>query len=212
MGYNKNDRFGLITLTGNCEKKVTNGRTKYIVEGVCDCGTIKWFINYSLNKNISKKSCGCTRTISKKPFKKREVHGMSQTRLYKIWDGICQRTGNPNRGESVNYSDRGITLCNEWQNSFLAFYKWSTANGYKDNLSIDRINNDSNYCPENCRWVDFTTQSRNKRTSILHKGECAIDASKRLGGSSPLVSRRIMLGWDIKKAFTTPARARRSKF
>lgn len=208
MGYNKNDKFGFITLTGNKKEQITNGRKKYLVEGKCVCGVVKWFYNYSLKINQNKKSCGCKRTINKNPLKKREKHGMSKTRLYKIWDGICQRTGNPNRKESVNYGDRGITMCNEWRNSFIAFYNWSIENGYKDDLSIDRINNDCGYYPDNCRWADKITQANNTRRSQIYNKEYATVASKKLGGVSTLISRRIRMGWEIEKAFTTIARKR----
>ena len=87
----------------------------------------------------------------------------------------------------------------------MLFYDWSMKNGYSKNLSIDRIDNNGNYSPENCRWADRGTQNRNKRNNIKYEGECAVDASFRLGGAENLVNKRVRDGWTLKKAFTTPS-------
>ena len=107
------------------------------------------------------KSCGC--------YKKRRVietntkHGLRYTRLYGIWAEIKKRTLNPKYKQYVDYGGRDITMCEEWKNDFLSFYDWAMSNGYSDELSIDRIDNDGNYYPENCRWTTRTMQSRNQR-------------------------------------------------
>ena len=135
-------------------------------------------------------------------------HGLSGTRLYRIWGAMRNRCSSSNNVHFRNYGGRGIDICTEWKNDFIIFRDWSLDHGYKDNLSIDRIDNDKGYSPNNCRFVTTSAQSRNKRLTIQYKGECAADASKRLGGSENLVAKRIKYGWSYEKAFNTPSRAR----
>ena len=98
-------------------------------------------------------------------------HNMTGTRLYSIWRSMRQRCNSPKHKDYKHYGARGITICKEWD-SFPAFSDWATANGYSDNLSIDRIDVNGNYCPENCRWADNSTQSKNRRcTQISFNGE-----------------------------------------
>ena len=91
---------------------------------------------------------------------------ISDSRIYSIWEGMCQRCYNPNCPSYYRYGGRGITICDEWKNNPVAFIKWAYCSGYDDTLSpkecqIDRIDNDKGYSPENCRWVDSKTNSRN---------------------------------------------------
>jgi len=93
----------------------------------------------------------------------KETHGLSRTRLYKIWFGMKSRCYNNNTKGFENWGGRGIIVCDEWLNDFLSFYNWALKNGYKDNLSIDRINNNGNYEPNNCRFITIQEQQKNKR-------------------------------------------------
>lgn len=86
-------------------------------------------------------------------------------RLYSIWSGIKDRCLNKNNSSYKDYGGRGIKVCEEWENSFENFFIWSMENGYEETLTIDRINNDGAYCPENCRWVDMKIQSFNQRVT-----------------------------------------------
>jgi len=90
-------------------------------------------------------------------------HGGKHTRIYTIWCNIIQRCNNPNYTQYEHYGGRGIRMCDEWRNSFEVFRDWAMSNGYADNLTIDRIDNNGNYEPSNCRFVCMITQARNKR-------------------------------------------------
>lgn len=90
------------------------------------------------------------------------IHGLTHTRIYQCWADMKQRCFNPNHKWYPRYGGRGITVCNEWLD-FIPFYNWALANGYSDDLTIDRINNDWNYEPSNCRWATQQEQSLNKK-------------------------------------------------
>ena len=125
-------------------------------------------------------SCGC---YNKQLVKDRNTeHGLKNTRLYKIWRNIKNRTLNPNYTYFHNYGGRGITICDEWKNDFMSFYNWALSNGYSDKLSIDRIDNDGNYYPENCRWTTKIIQARNRRIQKSNKsGYKGVYFNKRIG-------------------------------
>lgn len=127
---------------------------------VCECGNKKTIKKHHLTREAIK-SCGCLRQ-EKHPKK----HGKTGTRLHRIWRGMLSRcySFDPRN----RYKGRGITVCEEWQ-EFEPFFTWSMSNGYKDNLSIDRIDNNKGYYPLNCRWADDITQSNNR--SDNHKIE-----------------------------------------
>lgn len=107
----------------------------------------------------------------------REYHGMNGTRLYATWQNMKNRCRNCHNPNYKDYGGRGITFCEEW-NSFLEFYKWAIANSYNENLTLDRIDVDGNYCPSNCRFVTRSVQSRNKRNNILVGDKLLCDIAK----------------------------------
>ena len=115
-------------------------------------------------KNKHTKSCGC---YGKKILFEgaNRKHNLSYTRLYPIWKDIKYRTLTPKHKSYQDYGGRGITICEEWKNDFVPFYNWAMTNGYEENkgLSIDRIDNNGSYYPDNCRWVTQTIQGRNQR-------------------------------------------------
>ena len=114
-------------------------------------------------KSKNTKSCGCYRKrITSETHK---THGLVGTRLYKIWINMKDRVFKTKNKRYSDYGGRGITICDEWKNDFMSFYNWAMSNGYSDELSNDRIDNDGNYEPNNCRWVSSNIQNRNKRIS-----------------------------------------------
>ena len=124
------------------------------------CGTRFKANTYDI-KSKKTKSCGC---YNKKRTKERNTkHGLKGIRLYTIWRNMKKRTTNINDEAYPNYGGRGITICDDWKNDFMSFYNWAMSNGYSEELSIDRIDNDGKYEPSNCRWTTRTIQSRNQR-------------------------------------------------
>ena len=119
-------------------------------------------------------SCGCNR-IEKahysglKHAESCKTHGMTNTRIFRIWVGMRKRCSYQKGKDYKHYGERGITVCKEWESNFIAFKEWAFANGYSDNLTIDRINVDGNYEPSNCRWITMAEQQKNKRRHIIRQ-------------------------------------------
>lgn len=119
------------------------------------------------------------------PRKTREKHGMTNTRIYRIYDSMKNRCYSKNDSSYKNYGAKGITVCDLWNSSFMSFYSWSMQNGYGEDLTIDRIDSTKSYSPENCRWVTKKDQSRNLKSNILltfnGKTQCASAWAEELG-------------------------------
>lgn len=127
----------------------------------CDCGNEIELTKTSLIRD-GRENCGCKK--KKRPRK----HGMSHTKLHNVWIGMNQRCSNPKDIEYKHYGGRGISVCDEWKgtNGASRFIEWALKNGYKESLSIDRIDVDGNYEPSNCRWIPMNEQAHNKQNTI----------------------------------------------
>lgn len=169
----------------------------------CDCGNTTNALSTCL-VNGYKKSCGCLQ----KENPNRKTHGLSNTRIYRIYRKIIERCYNENSKLYKNYGGRGITMCEEWLEDFMNFYNWSMANGYSDDLSIDRKNNDKGYFPDNCRWTTVLVQNNNRRSNRImeYNGETHTIAewSRKVGIKYPTLRRRIESGWSIEDALFKP--------
>jgi hypothetical protein len=127
---------------------------------VCVCGTHTVVSGSDLTTGNTR-SCGCLRV--KVSTESLTTHGGRKTRLYRIWCAMKGRCLNPNSSDYVYYGGRGITVNEDWINSFAVFRDWALAAGYTDNLTIERVEVNGNYCPENCAWVTQQVQTRNRR-------------------------------------------------
>lgn len=171
--------------------KVNNSQHYYLM-CKCKCGNI---IRYRLDhlENGLKTSCGCDKK-SRMP---------SYRRLYNIWYKIKQRCTNPSYRRYKQYGGKGIKICREWDGDFLIFYEWSIKNGYKDNLTLDRILNNGNYQPSNCRWATQREQQNNRTNNVVikYKGQQLTIAqwSEKTGISASLISYRHRNGLDLFK-------------
>ncbi len=164
-------RFGILTVINEYTK--INGYYKVrMVNCICDCGNkVHRYVSNLYKKQGSSKGCGCKETGIITGKKQKRTHNLSKTRIYRIWTGMKTRVNNVNSFSYGWYGARGIGISSEWM-KFENFYDWAVSNGYNSNLTIDRIDNNGDYCSENCKWSTRAEQNYNKRTCvpIYHNG------------------------------------------
>lgn len=174
----------------------------------CDCGNVTEVLISNFYPNHTR-SCGCLKSEIIKAGA-HTTHGMRYTRLYKIWSDMRKRCKNLNGNRSQSYAGKGITVCEEW-NDFSNFEAWAMENGYGDDLTIDRVDNDGNYCPENCRWTTVKVQANNRSSNhfLEYGGERKTIAewSDVTGIAQSVLMGRIRLGWDVERTLTEPVRS-----
>ena len=175
-------RFGRLTVIG--EHCIKNNRRFWACK--CDCGNTNVVCTNNL-KSGRIKSCGCLR--DDKLISRNTKHGLSKSRVYHIWLSMKNRCYDKNAKAFCNYGARGISICDDWK-VFDNFYKWAIANGYNDTLTIERVNVNDNYCPENCTWIPKKDQNKNTRKSIV---------IEILGIKKPLSDWTRFMGWNYNK-------------
>ena len=196
-----NKKFGRLKVIKL--ERIKNNRALWLCR--CDCGNMCVKASSNLLSNGTK-SCGCIHR--EQLIERNKTHNYSHTSLYNRWKTMKVRCSDENCVAYKNYGGRGIKVCDEWKNDFMSFYKWAILNGYKEELTIDRINNNGDYEPDNCRWVSRANQNRNFRKNhmITYNNEtlCLTDMAKKYNITNKALSYRLQKGWDIEKALTTP--------
>jgi len=192
-------KFGKWTVMEK-DSAASNGTLMWLCK--CECGTIKKVRGTTL-RNGESVSCGCSWRFN-----------IECERIHYVWEHMKQRCYNPKNTRYKHYGGRGITICQEWLDDFMNFYNWSIDNGYKEDLTIDRINVNGNYEPSNCRWITNKEQQSNKQYNHLitfnDKTKAITQWAECLGiRSNTLFTRIDKYGWSIEKALTTPVEKRK---
>lgn len=175
----------------------------------CDCGK-KTIVRSSSLLSGSTKSCGCLQKDRAAEYNKNNaIHGKCETKLYKSWAHMKERCLNPNCKSYKNYGARGITICEDWL-EFENFNQWAINNGYKKGLTIDRIDNNGDYKPSNCRWVNRKKQNNNRRDNVIlefnGKKKTLAQWAEELNINYSTLHSRIYTGWSVEKALTQPVK------
>lgn len=195
-------KFGMLTVIRRGTNTKGNKCT-WICK--CDCGREKKkaVAGYDL-KTGKVTSCGCMYKISNKG--RNRTHGMTQTRIWTIWQGMIRRC-EPTSNNRKNYYQKGITVCDEWK-SFINFYEWAISNGYDEKLTLDRIDNSKGYYPANCRWTDYKTQERNRcnnrRITINGETHVLSEWGEITGINPETISWRLNHNWEENELFIKP--------
>ena len=195
--------FGKLLVLESCGK----GKDKHYYSKVrCECGKEYLVPDSEL---ICGRRKGCRKCCKK-------THGMTNTKLFNIWQSMKQRCNDKNSDKYCFYGERNIKVCDEWMNNFMNFYNWAINNGYKNTLTIDRIDVNGNYEPSNCRWVDMKTQANNKRNNrfVDYKGQkyTIAELSEKFNINYSCLFYRIQNGWDIEKAVSTKPKKGRNQY
>jgi hypothetical protein len=194
-----NQRFGRLTVIKRADN--LGHHTRWLCK--CDCGNYTKSHTTSLTSGRAK-SCGCLGR--EKATKSITTHGGRYTQLYSVWCGMKKRCYNKSYEYYNRYGGRGIKVCDEWRDDFAAFREWALNNGYRDGMEIDRIDNDSNYMPGNCRWATRSEQIKNRSNSITitHNGQTLplVEWCNIYGIGYKLAHARYKKGWDFQKIFS----------
>lgn len=210
--YNFKDLTGkkfYYLLVLNKTRKDKNGHWYWRCK--CDCGNIKEILgSHLMQGNV--KSCGCYNSKRASKFCKDKTI-IPNKRIMYIWQSMKQRCYNQKSISYKNYGAKGIKICDEWKNNPKLFYNWAIENGYRDDLTIDRIDSNKDYCPKNCRWVDWKTQMRNTNRNVIitYKGEtnCVKYFIDKYNLNKFAIYSRLREKWNVKDAIEKPVKERR---
>lgn len=194
-------RFGRYTVLREVQRR--HGSRRFLCR--CDCGAEKAVDLRSLRRGDAV-SCGC---YSRQLVRQRNTkHGLHATRLYRTWVGIKSRCLNPKNGAYRRYGGRGITICAEWM-AFEPFREWAMAHGYRDDLTIERKDNDGPYAPENCTWISHADQARNTRKAqrvwLNGRGMTLRQWAQTAGIPWATFQARLKVGMSLEEALIAPA-------
>lgn len=208
------DRFGRrVVLGATFMLPSRSGRLNQFCVTKCDCG-VTGIADVASMRSKRALSCGCAGRES--PSCGNYRHGGRATRLYRIWAGMLMRCTNPNLKSFPRYGGRGILVCDEWR-SFRSFQEWSILAGYRDDLTIERIDTNGNYEPANCTWVTFAEQNINKRNNrlLVAFGETKTmkewSRDVRCAVAYSVLSSRIQSGWNHERSIVTPSAKSQTK-
>lgn len=192
-------RFGKLLVIEKSKERTKLGAVLWNCQ--CKCGNSRLAIAGNLRCGTAT-SCGC------ESYSTRKSHGMTNTRTFKSWDSMKQRCLNHNAPDFSRYGGRGIKICESWLNSFAEFL--SDMGERPDATTLDRIDVNGNYEPNNCQWATRSKQQRNKTTSFLIEWngiiKCAADWAEEVGISSKIICGCINAGWTPQDALTKPNR------
>ena len=198
-----NKSFGRWKVINFIKSRDAGGCVMWLCQ--CDCGTVRSVSGAAL-RNGASKSCGCfQKEIASKNMKKLSTkHGKNETRLHIVWTHMKSRCNSHYDKSYHNYGGRGIYICDAWNNDFLSFEDWALNNGYRNGLSIDRIDNNGPYAPENCRWVNNYIQANNKRNNHLitiNRIKKTVSQWAVISGINPYcIYKRLKRGWNAEQA------------
>lgn len=196
-------KFGRLTVLERCPSD--DHGTRWLCR--CDCGNMTTVRAHAL-KSGHTVSCGCYRL--EQCFSAVTTHSESSTKLHKVWRGMKWRCYDTHSAVYQYYGGRGIIVCDEWKQNYEKFRDWALENGYREGLSIDRINVDGPYSPENCRWADTYTQLNNTRRNhyLEFQGEVhsVSEWSRIVGISVGCLFSRLRRGWSVERILTEPVK------
>ena len=201
------ERFGRLVVL---EFAGQDKRTHSLWRCLCDCGNEVVLARFKMVNGVTR-SCGCLRkdVASATCISRCTTHGLSRTRLYNIWHKMIERCENSVNASWANYGGRGISVCDTWKDIH-AFVDWANTSGYTDKATIERVDNDGNYEPSNCRWATRLEQNHNKRNNVyataLGKTLCITEWEKETGVPRKTIARRLRLGMAHELAVTKPQR------
>ena len=199
------ERYGKLTAV-KVVGSAADGHRKWLC--VCECGNERVVAQNHLKREGGARACKeCARRIS---AEKRKTHGDFGTRLYSIYYGMITRVYNKNDPNYKRYGARGVKICDEWAKSYVAFKDWAINNGYSDDLSIDRVDVNGNYCPENCRWATAKMQGNNRRNNrrltINGQDKTITEWADEVGLSATAIRNRLCKGYGLEESVFTPYR------